>query len=164
MRSPDATSPHVHRAMPASLNVQPPGWQRRAVHLSVLALVLTGVAWLVPHYLMGSAGDLGASLPHPAERWALRLHGISAYAFLLVLGSIAGSHSVAAWRLRRHRTSGSLLLGTALLLAMTALVLYYGSESVHSVTSALHWGVGLLMLPLLWLHVLIARRERRPQR
>src|SRR5262249_43911930 len=68
------------RALPG---VRPPTWQRRAVHGSAWALLIPGAAWLVVHYLMGS-GDL----PHPAEAWALRLHGIAAYVFLMVFGSM----------------------------------------------------------------------------
>jgi hypothetical protein len=151
--------PHRHAVLRALPGVRPPRWQRRAVHASVLALVLTGVAWLIAHFLLRNGGEVDSGLPHPAEGWALRLHGIAAYGFLLVLGSMGAVHIVTAWRLGRNRWSGSVLLATAVLLVATALQLYYGPETAHVPTSAIHWAIGLLMLPLLWAHVLIARRR-----
>lgn len=145
---------HRHAAVRALPGVRPPTWQRRAVHGSVLALLVTGVAWLAVHYLLG--GDM----PHPAEAWTLRLHGIVAYVSLLVFGSMSAVHILVAWRLKRHRVSGSVLVGGVLLLAATALALYYGSEAAHGAVSLVHWIAGLVLLPLLWTHILIARRAR----
>ena len=142
------------------LGVRPPRWQRRTVHAAVLTLALTGIAWLLAHYFGRSQGQLGSELPHPAEPWLLRLHGIAAYASLLVLGSMGTVHVALAWRLRRNRSSGTSLLAATALLALTALSLYYGPEAAHAATSLAHWLCGLALLPLLWLHVALARRRR----
>jgi len=127
--------------------------------VGVLVLVLTGLAWLAVHYQGRPRGDFGDA-PHPAEPWLLRLHGIAAYFFLLVLGSMGTVHVMLAWRMRRNRFSGIALLAIAAVLMLTALGLYYGPEAAHAAASIAHWLCGLVLLPLLWLHVELARRRR----
>lgn len=143
------------------MGLRPQRWQRWAVHASTLALVLTGTGWLLAHHLLRSTGTFGEEVPSPLEPWALRLHGIVAYVFLLVLGSMSAVHIVFAWRLRRSLWSGSSLVAACLLLLCTGLALYYAPEQWHGGASVLHWGMGLALLPLLWVHVLAARRSRR---
>lgn len=154
---------HLHRppaARALPIGLRPARWQRLAVHASVLALALTGVAWLLARYLLRSTGGFGEELPSPLEPWALRLHGIAAYGFLLVFGSMGTVHLVLGWRLRRSLKSGLGLVAAGLVLIGTGLALYYAPESWHRGASILHWGLGLALLPLLWAHVLTARRAR----
>ena len=140
--------------------MRPPRWQRWCVHASVLALFGTGVLWLVAHFALSTGGD-AEGMRHPLEPWALRLHGIAAYVFIATLGSMSAVHVIYGWRARRNRRSGAVFIATAMLLAISALVLYYGPESMHTPTSALHWAVGLGLVPLLWLHIIIAGRRAR---
>ncbi len=140
---------------------RPPRWQRWAVHGATLALTLTGVGWLIAHHLLQDRGSFGEALPSPLEPWALRLHGMLAYAFLLVLGSMSTVHVVLGWRLRRTRRSGVGLIAAGLVLTVSGLALYYAPEPWHESTSLLHWATGLGLLPLLGVHVLAARRWRR---
>jgi hypothetical protein len=153
---------HLHRhgvVSPVPLGMRPPRWQRWAVHGTLLALLVTGAAWLIAHYLLHAGSDAGGEAPPPAlETWALRLHGMAAYAFLVVLGSMSAVHIALGWRARRNRASGAGLVAAALMLAISALGLYYGPESAHTATSVFHWVCGLALPPLLWLHIVIARR------
>jgi hypothetical protein len=162
-RAPSPQRHHLHRHGAVRgeppIGMRPPRWQRWSVHATVLALLASGVAWLIAHYGMRAAGELAA--PHPLEPWSLRLHGIAAYAFLLAFGSMSAVHVVLGWRARRNRGSGAGFVLAATLLFVTALGLYYGPESAHATTSMLHWGLGLALLPLLWLHIVIARRHAR---
>ena len=153
----------LHRppAPRSPVGLRPQRWQRWAVHTTTLALLVTGLAWLAAHHLLRSTGTFGEELPSPLEPWALRLHGIVAYAFLFMLGSMSAVHIVLAWRLRRHLGSGIGLLACSAVLLCSALALYYAPEPLHAGTSLLHWLAGLVLLPLLWLHVLLARRSRR---
>ena len=152
---------HLHRhgaPRVQPLGMRPPRWQRWSVHASVLALLATGALWLLAHFLLRAQADV-EGIAHPLEPWALRLHGMAAYAFIAVLGSMSAVHIVLGWRARRNRGSGASFVAAALLLALSALALYYGPESTHAPTSVLHWVIGLALLPLLWLHIVIARRR-----
>jgi hypothetical protein len=154
----------LHRppaARPLPVGLRPLRWQRWAVHASTLALAATGIAWLLAHQFMRSTGAFGEELPSPIEPWALRLHGIVAYLFLLVLGSMGTVHIVFAWKLRRSLWTGSALVAACLVPLATGLALYYAPEGWHGAASLAHWAVGLTLLPVLWLHVRAARRSRR---
>lgn len=167
--------PHTHRAEQAhprhhlhrppsprvpAIGLRPQRWQRWAVHACTLALALSGAAWLLAHHLLRATGGFGEEVPSPIEPWALRLHGMLAYAFLLVLGSMTAVHIGFGWRLKRSRWSGSGLVAASLLLLASGLALYYAPEDWHASASVLHWAVGLGLLPLVWVHVLAARRSR----
>jgi hypothetical protein len=156
---------HRHASAAAlPYSARPPRWQRWAVHGSVLALVATGVAWLVAHYLLAAPPEAESMAPVPLEPWALRLHGIAAYAFLVVFGSLVSAHIVVAWRLRRNLVSGVSMVVAVLALGATALLLYYGPEAAHGVVGVAHWVVGFVLALVLWVHVSAARRLRQPQR
>ena len=130
--------------------------------LAVGLIVLTsGLAWLVLHDLIARADEFGA-VHHPLEPWALRVHGAAAMAFLFVLGTLAREHVWAAWQLHRHRLSGGVVFGTALLLIVTGYALYYvPSEALRPWISASHWLVGLAALPALVVHRRLGHRSRR---
>ncbi len=142
------------------MGLRPQRWQRWAVHASTLALTLTGIAWLLAHHLLRSTGTFGEELPSPIEPWALRLHGMLAQVFLLVLGSMSAVHIVFGWRLKRSLWSGGGLVALSGVLLTSGLALYYAPEHWHAGASLLHWGTGLGLLPLVWVHVLAARRSR----
>jgi hypothetical protein len=142
------------------VGLRPQRWQRWAVHASTLALTLTGIAWLLAHHLLRSTGTFGEELPSPIEPWALRLHGMLAQVFLLVLGSMSAVHIVFGWRLKRSLWSGGGLVALSGVLLTSGLALYYAPEHWHAGASLLHWGTGLGLLPLVWVHVLAARRSR----
>ncbi|MCY4755937.1 DUF4405 domain-containing protein [Pelomonas aquatica] len=154
---------HLHRppaTRPLPVGLRPQRWQRWAVHASTLALTLTGIAWLLAHHLLRSTGTFGEELPSPIEPWALRLHGMLAQVFLLVLGSMSAVHIVFGWRLKRSLWSGGGLVALSGVLLTSGLALYYAPEHWHAGASLLHWGTGLGLLPLVWVHVLAARRSR----
>ena len=155
---------HLHRhppARPLPVGLRPQRWQRWAVYTATLALAVTGLAWLAAHHLLRSTGAFGEELTSPLEPWALRLHGMLAYAFLFVLGSMSAVHIVLGWRVKRSLWSGSALLACSALLLCTALALYYAPEHWHAGSSLVHWLAGLGLPLLLALHVVVARRSRR---
>ena len=160
--APPSPRPHRHPAAPSrltALGVRPQPWQRRAIHLSVGLLWLSGALWLVLHDLLAQTSELGTT-PHPWAAGVLKLHGVLAYAFLLVLGSLGTVHIPQGWRLQRHRASGSVLLAACATLLVSALLLYYGLDDTHAIASPVHWVAGLAMLPGLWIHILAVRRGR----
>lgn len=155
---------HSPAGRPLPVGLRPPRWQRWAVHASTLALLLTGLAWLLAHHLLRTTGPFGEELPSAIEPWALKLHGMLAQVFLLVLGSMAAVHIAFGWRLGRSRWTGAGLVAAGLALLATGLALYYAPEHWHGAASLLHWAVGLGLAPLLGLHVLAGRRARRQPR
>ena len=135
-----------------------PRWQEWSVYVSFTLLIATGAAWLLLEAFVRVAGDFGPE-HHPAERWALIAHGVVAYGFLIVAGAMVPVHIILGWNTRRSLKSGFMLAGTLLLLAATALGLYYlGDEIARHWVSIVHWGVGLVALPVLASHALIGRR------
>jgi hypothetical protein len=135
-----------------------PRWQEWSVYVSFGLLAVTGIAWLLLDWFVRVEGEFGPE-HHPAERWALITHGVAAYAFLIVAGAMIPVHVTLGWNTRRNIKTGLTLAGTLLLLAGTALGLYYfGGEASRNWVSVVHWGVGLAAVPVLALHALIGRR------
>lgn len=147
-----------HRHLLESVRLE--RWQRRAIYFVTALLVASGALWLVPHYFLRSDGAFGATI-NPLEPAAMKLHGAVAMLALALYGSLINAHIRKAWRLRRNRVSGSVVLAIVLLLTASAWVLYYaGDETVRTVGSALHWSVGLVLVAALPIHLWFGRRSR----
>jgi len=138
-----------------------PRWLRWTVYLTTVALFASGAVWLVVHYSRSGAEDL----PHPAESWLLRVHGLAMMVGLFVYGSLLRAHMVNAWQMQRNRSTGVLVAAVLAVLTLTGYLLYYASgESARPVISAAHWVIGLAIGVLLPLHIWQGRRERRAVR
>jgi hypothetical protein len=157
------------------------GQGRRARHTLIwgcLALLVTGVAWLVGHDLWLQQTPFGAQ-PHPMVAWLLRAHGALAWCVTVVGGVVWQVHVRPAWRgVRRRRdrrrrhgplrpiggTRARTVSGAILVLALgvllgSAIGLQYAPESAHGWLSATHWAIGLVLATALSWHW-IARRRR----
>jgi hypothetical protein len=135
-----------------------PRWQEWSVYVSFGLLIATGIFWLSLDTFVRVSGEFGPE-HHPAEQWTLIAHGVIAYAFLIVAGAMVPVHITLGRNTRRNLKSGLTLAGTLLLLAATALGLYYlGDELARNWVSIVHWGVGLVAAPVLLIHALIGRR------
>ena len=145
--SPARAPYHAHRLI---------RWQRLALYLTGALLLLTGGAWLAVHYSVGAgAGEL----PHPLEVWALRLHGLLAFAGVFVLGVLAAGHIPQGWRLSHRRrwesqrSSGVLLCTIGALLVLSGYALFYfAPESVRPALGWAHAFVGVTMAVLIASH------------
>ena len=144
------------------------GQGRRARHLLIwgcIALLATGVAWLLGHDVWLQQTPFGPQ-PHPLVAWLLRAHGAIAWCTTLVGGVVWQVHVRPAWRAvrrrRRHhrrgprhgrgRTlSGVLMVSALAVLLASAIGLQYAPEEAHAWLSATHWVLGLLLSgALLW--------------
>jgi hypothetical protein len=146
------------------------GQGRRARHLlawGCLALLATGVAWLVGHDVWLQQTPFGPQ-PHPLVAWLLRAHGAIAWCVTLVGGVVWQVHVRPAWRsVRRRRrrahklralrhgrartASGVLMVGALAILLGSAIGLQYAPEEAHAWLSVAHWVLGLaLAFALLW--------------
>ena len=127
-------------------------------------VLLSGVCWLLSHYLLATPDEFGASRG-PLESWWLRLHGAAALGFLVVFGTLLPVHVRRAWNARRHRTSGGVVVGVATLLIATGYLLYYaGGEQLRPSLSVIHWLVGLVGLPAMVVHIILGKRAAAPRR
>ncbi len=116
-------------------------------------LVLSGALWLLFHYFVRMPGEFG-DVAHPLEPWWLRVHGLSAAAFLIGFGSVLPGHVRRAWVGRRNRLSGTLFFSVLALLIASGYALYYmGNEDWRAIVSVLHWVIGLGAPLLLAWHV-----------
>ncbi len=150
--------------MSTELHTRPSGIKLSSHHEKWLwavtaAVFLSGVLWLVFHFFLSEPGEYGESR-NPLESWWLRLHGAAAMAFLVVLGSIVPIHVRRAWQLRKNHLTGAGMISVVAVLIVTGYALYYaGSETARPWISLVHWGFGLMGLPMLILHVLIGQRR-----
>ena len=135
---------------------------RAALYTLMSVLFVTGVGWLVVDRLRDSFGPqtwqaVAASL--------LMLHGGAAMLVLLALGALIPLHVRGAWRSRRNRPTGEVMLAANATLIVTAFGLYYlGSETLRHWSSALHVAVGLGIPIFLTGHVLLGKRSLRATR
>ena len=91
-------------------------WQKIAIYCSAAAAGLSGLLWFILHDLIyDDPGELVHSL--------LVLHGISAYAVLVAVGSLLPVHVRAGWLRRRNLLTGLTVIATISILSVTALML-----------------------------------------
>jgi hypothetical protein len=121
----------------------------RFTYAVVVALVATGIAWLVCHYALSSGG-----LPHPAEPLWLELHGAAGMFGLVLFGMLLPTHMQRAWAIGRGRASGATLAVAFAVLAATGYGLYYvGDDVPRAWISAAHWVIGLAFPTAFAIHV-----------
>jgi len=137
---------------------------RRWVYAVGLGLWGSGLAWMVVHHLL-KAADSDPFLPAPSEPWWLRVHGATAMAFLLTLGSLFPVHVRQGWRAHLNRGSGVTLLATCAILTVTGYGLYYlSSDAWRADASIVHQVVGVAAVAVLLVHVILGRRVDRSLR
>lgn len=136
-------------------------WHQVYLYSVGAVLVLSGVLWLGFHYYVRVEGDFGPTL-HPLEPWWLRVHGVSAAAFLIGFGSVLPGHVRRAWSAARNRVTGTVFFAVMLALTLTGYLLYYvGDEATRDMMSLIHWAIGLAFPALTLLHVWRGRVWRR---
>jgi bacteriorhodopsin len=129
-------------------------WQQAAVYATLVIVALTGLVWLALHDVIEEeASDL--------QRWSLILHGISAFAALIVFGSLLPMHVRSGWLRQRNIASGLSITTVMAVLIGTALLLYYGGEETRMPVRWLHIGVGILGFAVFPIHVIFGQRSRR---
>ena len=136
-----------------------PRWQRIATYATFALLLITGVVWWV---LDAGRGENPSS---PAQIWLLRLHGMLAMLALVCLGSMLTVHVRIGWALQRNRLLGAAFLATLIALALTGYALYYAiGDTMRSLSSWIHFCVGVVAPLLLVLHIVRGRAARHARR
>ena len=95
-----------------------------------------------------------------AAAYLLKVHGGAAMLTLMLLGALFPLHIGHAWRAKKNRATGIVMLACNAVLIATAFGLYYlASETLRPWASNLHIAFGLA-IPLLFLaHVKAGRRR-----
>lgn len=131
--------------------------RRWTVYGVFAVLAVTGVVWLVLHFL--GDGSEGGTL---ALAWSMKLHGAAAMMGLYLLGMLWGPHIRNAWVRRRNRTAGAVFGALTAVLVMTGYALYYvNGELLRQAAEILHWVAGVVVCIALWVHIVIGRRNRK---
>ena len=122
--------------------------------LLLAALWLTGIVWIVLHYLFPGHSDFGPT-PNAWEPTTLRVHGIAAFFGVFLLGFLTARHVSETWRKQRNRASGLTLVTAYAVLALSGYALYYVTlDSAHMAVAKVHeivGGAGILAALTHWL-------------
>ena len=125
-----------------------PAFHKYSAYTVLILCAITGIAYLVGQELNFFHNWL-------ANRNVLIAHGISAFAILIVIGSVLPNHVKVSWRAGKNRVTGMLMGGLVLILTTSALFLYYGSEESRDTALWGHWVAGISVFIIFPLHVLV---------
>lgn len=127
----------------------------------VLLIFISGLIW---HQVDEKAltQELSAAAS-TSKQVAIRFHGFSAVAFVLLLGMVLDGHVRRAWHARRNRVNGVSFLIVVSLLVLSGYSLYYvGDEQWRHFFSVGHVWIGMAFPFLLIVHVFLGRRSTLP--
>lgn len=127
-----------------------PVWQSISTHSIFLICAFSGVLYLL-------AREFEIILLPVENHSILIAHGISAYLFVLLFGAVMPAHIKAAWKAKRNRISGGLMIAVMSLLLISGLFLYYGDET-RDAALWLHWVIGGGLVLLFPFHFIAGRR------
>ena len=147
-----------HAASPQPARLRLERWHRYSVYGACVWLLITGVLWLVAHYLLRAPAAFGESVS-PLEPWSMKLHGAGAMVALFFVGSLLNNHIRRALRARRNLASGWAMVAVLGTLTLSGYGLYYiAGEESRPLWSVAHWVIGLGFAALVVLHVVLGRR------
>ena len=127
-----------------------PAWQLISSHTIFLICASSGI-----FYLLGHEFEI---MPLAIENHIILIaHGISAYLFVLLFGAVLPTHIKAAWKAKRNRISGGLMITVMSLLLISGLFLYYADET-RDAALWVHWIIGGGLVLLFPFHFIAGRR------
>lgn len=129
-------------------------FHRRLFYIVFAILWLSGALWLGIQWLKDpSLGPVRT----PVQALAMRVHGAILLVYLPMLGTLI-THVRRGAALKANRWSGFTVIGLNGVLLLSGWMLYYvADDTVRDWSSAIHWGLGCLMLVLIIAHVLLGR-------
>ena len=131
---------------------------RAALYAAFAVLAVTGAVWLVADW---RKNPLEPDVWQEIAPLMLMLHGGGAMVALMLLGALVPLHIRRAWRSKRNRLTGPIMIAVNAVLIATAFGLYYaGSDMLRPWISDLHIAIGIALPPALLLHVWLGRRTR----
>ena len=127
-----------------------PAWQAISSHIIFLVCAISGVLYILVH-------EFEVSLLAVENHSLLIAHGVSAYLFVLLFGAVMPTHIKAAWKAKRNRISGSLMITVMSVLLISGLFLYYADET-RDAALWVHWVIGSGLVLLFPFHFIAGRR------
>jgi hypothetical protein len=128
-------------------------WHQAAIYAALIPVCTSGVAWFILH-------DFVEEEPTELQRKWLVIHGVAAFAALMVFGSVFPLHVRASWNGKRNIGTGLSIGSIMAALTVTALFLYYGGEDTRFLARWGHIAVGLIAIPMFPLHLVLGRMSR----
>lgn len=122
-----------------------PSWQRISSWMSIPICSISGISFLLGNQFQLSRATLG-------NHSVLAIHGISAMAVLIILGSILPAHLKVGLHSKKNMISGLSQLSLLILLTVSSAFLYYGSEDLREAVVLSHWVVGLVFFCFFLFH------------
>lgn len=136
-----------------------PLWAKLVLHGTLALSFLTGSCWFILHQWFQIEGEFGPE-KHPLEPWLIQAHGASAFITLIGFGYLLSTHIHVAWRTKRNRVLGILLVANLVLLILSGWLLYYvGVETLRECISMAHLALGLALPITLFSHIRTAARR-----
>jgi hypothetical protein len=147
--------------MSAARNARLARWQIMLLTISGTLLWLSGGAWLLLHYFGQVKSEFGPET-NPLEPWLLRLHGLAMLPALMGFGGLLVTHMPKGWKDVPQRNIGIGLTALIVVLILSGYFLYYvGDEVFRSLTSIIHWGVGLCVPAIFIWHYVHGQTKRK---
>jgi hypothetical protein len=136
-----------------------PRWFYTALLLVITVLFASGCL-LAPTTLdLKLECEMPWRLPADQHVAVAAIHATASFIALSIVGALWSVHMRSGWRRKRNLHTGLVLLGAMLLLALSAVGIYYLGDGAASVAaSILHLAVGILTALLFVAHDLIGRR------
>ena len=100
-----------------------PRWQEWSVYISGGLLIASAIGWLIFDQWVRVAGDFG-NKHHHAQHTVLIPHGVAAYGFLIVSGTMIPVHIWFGWTFGHNCKSGLTFAIICILLVLTARALF----------------------------------------
>lgn len=130
---------------------------RFTLYVTFFLLFASGAGWLVADQMKESSES---ELWQQAPAYCLMVHGGTAMLVLMLLGALFPLHIGRAWRARKNRVTGVVMIACNAMLIATAFGLYYaGSETIRPWASDIHIAFGLAIPVILLVHVKAGRRR-----
>lgn len=120
--------------------------------LAMAAIFLSGLLLAPTTLELRLDWELPWRLPGERRVALAALHAASGFLVLMLTGALWTGHMRSGWRRRKQRGSGLMVVVPMLLLAVTAVAVYYlGDEGWATISALAHLGLGLLLvLPFGW--------------
>jgi len=132
---------------------------RRSLYCALAVSLCTGVAFYILSRWVEVEGEFGPQ-KHPWQFPLLKIHGAAAFLMLMGIGAMFAQHVPAAWRTRRSRPLGIVIIVALSFMAISAWCLYYiANDQWRPILGTVHAVVGVSLPILLTFHIVGGRRH-----
>lgn len=134
----------------------------------LLAALLTGLGLTPTTLALHAEWNMPWRLAGSDRVWVAALHSAVAFGLTAMIGALWSVHMRSGWRRRKQRISGVLLGSALVLLAASAVAVYYiGDDRLAAMAAFLHLGAGLVATAVFawhWIRGRASRQFERPHR